>query len=105
MSAEITFSPPYTTRKVTLATGVNVITFPGLPQDGSVSLTVSANCFLVDSGDDGSGIDDDRAFDLFSGGVNQISIPGMGRSTGTPTIRIGDPSGSIVARFLLTDKS
>jgi hypothetical protein len=104
MAASITFRPPYTTRKVTLAVGVNVITFPDLPQDGIVSLTVSANAWLVDSGDDADPIVDDLAFDLFTGGVNRISIPGMGRADGVPTIRIGDPSGGTVARFLLTAK-
>lgn len=104
MAATITFQDPYTTRKETLAVGVNVIQFPNLPQDGIVALTVSANCFLIDVGGDGDAINDDRAFDLLAGGVNQISIPGMGRSDGVPAIRIGDPSGGIVARFLLTRK-
>ena len=102
---EITFKEPYTCAKLDLVAGVNVVAFLGLPQDGSVSVTVSADSWIVDDGDHGSLIDDDRAFNLFSGGVNKISIPGMGRSDGVPTIRIGDPTGGTVARFLLTRAS
>ena len=100
----INFRAPYTTEKLTLAGGVNVITFPELPQDGILALSVSADCSLVDVGEQGDSIDDDRAFDLFTGGINHIEIPGLGRSDGTPTIRIGDPTGGTVARFLLTRK-
>lgn len=107
MAASVNFREPYTVEKLTLAAGVNVIQFPGLPQDGSVTIVVEADdaVVLTDLGADGDAVQDVRSIPLFASGFNGLSIPGMGREGGIPTIRLGDLVGSSVARVMLTRKA
>lgn len=104
MATEIRYTDPLTVREVTLSAGVNMITFPGLPQDGIVTMAPSADdaAYIADIGDDGDAHDAARSFPLFSGGTNQLQAPGLGVETGTPRVRISDAVGGTVVRFLLT---
>ncbi len=107
-----TFVDPFVIKRVAIspsgANQITIVTFPGLPQGAVVSMVPANDMQITHKGAELATIDDEFAFPVFAGGINELPAAGWGSRKNAPAdvtdpyIRMASSVQGAVCRFLVT---